>query len=279
MSAQPLAAEAGWSAELRLTFAPSAERSVPRERWHRGPLTVQRPFYPEGEVCHVYLLHPPGGVVGGDRLDIRVRSLTGAHALVTTPAATKFYRSAGPLARQTQSLYVAPGATLEWLPQETLLFGGCEVETTTRIELEGDARFIGWEVLVLGRRATGDAYAAGRCRSAFELWRDGAPLLIERSRFVAGDPMLAGDWGLAGHPVSASMMITGVDRSLTARMRETVVVGAAERLGVTLLGDVLACRYLGAQPERAREVFASIWTLVRPEVLGRPACAPRIWNT
>src|SRR5262245_14402851 len=114
-------ASAGWLASLDLEFARSGSRTVLARRSHVGPLIVQRPFYPEGDVCHVYLVHPPGGVVGGDTLELRARVHDGAHALITTPAATKFYRSEGRMARQVQDIAL-DAAIFEWLPQETILF-------------------------------------------------------------------------------------------------------------------------------------------------------------
>ena len=113
----------GWPAELHLGFARDAARTALVERRHLGPLRVQRPFYPEGEgVCHVYLLHPPGGLVAGDDLQVSARVEPGAHALLTTPAAAKLYRSraaSGP-ARQVQRFEVQGDGILEWLPQESI---------------------------------------------------------------------------------------------------------------------------------------------------------------
>ena len=141
---------AGWLASIRLGFSAPGEKTLLKERRHQGPLKVQRPFYPEGPACHVYLLHPPGGVVGGDRLNIDVDVQSGAHALITTPGASKFYRSAGPLALQQQTLQVH-GGILEWLPQENILFPGANIKLESRIQLDASARFIGWEVHCLGR--------------------------------------------------------------------------------------------------------------------------------
>ena len=107
------AGPAGWEARLALRFEQRAGRTVLAHRSHEGPLAVQKPFYPEGDVCHVYLLHPPGGVVGGDRLAIEIEVASNAHAVITTPAAGKLYRSAGPASMQEQRLSVAPGAALE----------------------------------------------------------------------------------------------------------------------------------------------------------------------
>ncbi len=131
-SAGAVRTSSGWQAHLRLRFNGDIPRflengDAPRpvgrtrlvERTHTGPLVVQRPFHPEGDPCHVYLVHPPGGVVGGDELRIDVQVDAGAHALITTPAATKFYRCDGRVSSQTQELRAA-GATLEWLPQENI---------------------------------------------------------------------------------------------------------------------------------------------------------------
>src|ERR1700754_4346657 len=120
--------KSGWRAQLDLTFARAAGRTRIIARQHHGPLLVQRPFYPEGEVCHAYIVHPPGGVVGGDELQLRVETRDGAHALLTTPAAAKFYRSDGRTARQEQILR-ADGTTLEWLPQESIFYPQARVRS------------------------------------------------------------------------------------------------------------------------------------------------------
>jgi urease accessory protein len=145
--------ESGWAAELALRFAVRGERGRTElvGRRHVGPLRVQRPFHPEPSgACHVYVLHPPGGVVGGDQLALDVSVESGAHALLTTPAAAKLYRSAGPCARVQQALRVGEGARLEWLPHENIAFSAANAELTTRVELEQGARFLGWVVLCLG---------------------------------------------------------------------------------------------------------------------------------
>ena len=81
-------------AELTLRYEKRDGRSVITQRRHYGPLLVQKPFYPEGDVvCHSIIVHPPGGIVAGDRLAIHVTLESGAHALITTPGATKWYRS------------------------------------------------------------------------------------------------------------------------------------------------------------------------------------------
>ena len=299
----------GWHARLTLGFQRQGPRTILARRAHQGPLQVQRPFYPEGEtVCHVALLHPPGGVVGGDELRIDVALDPGAQALLTTPAAGKFYRSAGPLAHQTQHLTVAPGAALEWLPQENIVYAGAGVHALTRIQLQGDARFLGWEIFCLGRPAAGETFATGEYRQHFELWRDGEPLYLEHGRYAGGDAVLDARWGLQGQPASATLVCTppapeAIDairaewERLAAPSPSTVLPslgkeewfdparnlspgpGGAELFAVSQLDGVLFCRYLGPSAARARGFFTLAWGLLRPAILERPPCPSRFWNT
>jgi urease accessory protein len=265
----------GWPASLNLRFAARAGRTVIAERAHRGPLQVQRAFYPEGpELCHVYLLHPPGGLVGGDELAVEVRVETGARALVTTPAAGKVYRSDGRRASQRQRLTVA-GGSLEWLPQETIVFDGARVELETRVDIE-DGTFVGWEILCLGRPAAGERFARGVCRQRVELWRAGKPLCLERACHEGA--VLGARWGLRGAPVTGTLLATPVPDDL-AELRALVQLPDGDLASATRIGDVLVCRYLGGSAERARAHFARLWAAVRPKLLGRGEVPPRIWLT
>ena len=173
---------AGWSAELDLGFEVVAGKSALVRNRHRGPLAVQRAFYPESnDLAHVYLLHPPGGIVAGDQLTVRVHVAPGARALVTTPAATKFYRSEGRVAEQTQLLRVSEGASLEWLPQETIVFGSAQVSTKTRVELEP-----GGTLLRLGHGLSGPRRFGGSLRQ----WTPSASVRDLASRPPAVDRAL-----------------------------------------------------------------------------------------
>jgi urease accessory protein len=267
----------GWQARLGVRFGVHDGRTVVREREHRGPLQVQRAFYPEGpELCHLYLLHPPGGLVAGDRLDVRIDVDPDARALVTTPAATKVYRGdQRPPVSVRQHLNVGAGASLEWFPQETIVFQGGRVELQTRVDLADRAAFLGWELVCLGRPAAGEGFADGGCRQRFELWREGRPLCLERARLDGGGPALQARWGLAGAPVTATLLATPVVGPLDAIR----ALPAEDLTSATLLGDVLVCRYLGPSAERARRHFTRVWELVRPPLLGRPSHSPRIWST
>lgn len=269
----------GWLARLELGFAPRAGRTRLVHRRHRGPLVLQRPFHPEGEVCHAYLIHPPGGVVGGDRLELELGVEAGAHALLTTPAANKFYRSAGATALQRQWLTVGEGAALEWLPQEQILFAGARVDALTRVHLAEGARFIGWELSCLGRPASGEGFDSGGLRQRLELWRGGRPLLLERNRFAGGERLLAAAHGLGGKPIFGTLLAVGADAGELAELRERLLPAEIAAVGLTLLDGLLVARYLGEGAEQARGLFTRIWEILRPRLLGRPACPPRIWRT
>jgi urease accessory protein len=273
-----------WDASLELHFAAREGGTRLARSRHEGPLRVQRPFYPEGPgVPHVYVLHPPGGLASGDRLAIDVQVAPGAHALATTPAAGKCYRSDGRIAEQRQRLRVAAGASLEWLPQENIVFDGARVRLGTRVELEEGARFIGWEILCLGRPASRERFARGHCSTRFELLVGERPLVIERAHYDGGAALLDGRFGLGGNAATGTLFAAPASVAALTLARG-VTLGEDEEglVSATLLdidGGVLACRYLGPSAARGREHFARVWAAIRPERFGRPAVWPRIWST
>jgi urease accessory protein len=276
------AAGGRWHGRLELRLEPERAGHGPRTVLARkrqfGPLTVQRAFYPEGPVCHLYLLHPPGGVVGGDLLELDLELTEAAQALVTTPGATKLYRSDGPLAEVRQRLRVDPGATLEWLPQETLWFAGARARADTRIELAPGASFLGWEIHCLGRPASAEAFHHGQADLALSLFRDGRPLLLERLR-PDGPASLNAPAGLRGRPVTATLLATGADAAALDRVREILDQTPGPDAGATRLEDLLVVRCLGDQGEPVRRLLTAVWAALRPTLLGRAPCPPRIWST
>lgn len=275
--------DVGWTAELSLGFAARDGMTRIARRRHRGPLVVQRAFFPEGPgVAHVYLLHPPGGMVAGDSLAVDVTVDAGAHALVTTPAAGKAYRSDGKqrTARLTQRLQVGAGATLEWFPQETIVFDGARVDLGTQVELAADARFAGWEIICLGRTAGGERLTHGLCQQRLELRREGRPLVIDRTRFQGGGLLLTAPFGLGGQPVLGTMLVAPAMMADLAPLQAiAAAVTLPDRATVTVVDGALVARYQGGSGERARSFFAALWSLVRPSLCGRAACPPRIWAT
>jgi urease accessory protein len=249
---------------------------------------VQRSFYPEGPaVPHVYVLHPPGGVVGGDQLHLDVACGAGAHALLTTPAATKAYRTAGATSLIRQTFRIAADGWLEWLPQETILHDGTDVTLTTEVHLDDGAGFVGSEILCFGLPARGETFAKGRCRQRIEIWRGDRPILIERGSFDADDAVHSGAWGLGGARVTGLLAVVPappVAALELARARVATVAQAGQpqdSAGVTILhgGDALVARYVGGSAERARAFLQGLWSDLRQATMGRPAVAPRIWAT
>tara|TARA_R110001583_G_scaffold130834_1_gene282527 strand:+ start:26060 stop:26902 length:843 start_codon:yes stop_codon:yes gene_type:complete len=267
----------GWKAQLDLEFSYRSDKTVLSHRSQRGPLTVQRAFYPEGDVCHLYILHPPGGVVGGDSLTINTTINANASTLLTTPGATKFYRSQGETAHQKQNLQLAEYAALEWLPQENIYFPGAQARMSTHINLATKARFIGWETHCLGLPANNETFTTGQLNLDFSLFRDDVPILIERMQVNAD--RLNAPTGLRGHPVMAMLVATPADNSLLEHARAILSDEDNHLIAATLIEDCLVIRYLGNSTANCRKLFTQIWKVLRPVVLERKACPPRIWAT
>ncbi len=224
--------ERGWHGRLRLGFEPRGQRTAIVRRSHVGPLCVQRPFYPEADgTCHVYVLHPPGGVVGGDELELELVVGEGAQVLATTPAATKLYRSSGATARVDNRIEVKRGGVLEWLPGETIAFGGSAARVSTSIALEPGGRFLGWEITCLGRPASGDEFVTGLLDQRTELFVGGAPLVLDRMLTDGAGAFRKGAWGWAGHTVHGLLLATGASSELTAELLQSVRLSAPGQFG------------------------------------------------
>jgi urease accessory protein len=288
----------GWQAQLRLQFSDCDGRTQLSSCQHQGPLRVQRVFHPEAhaqqcsvggthasraaahsEPCHAYLVHPPGGVVSGDELNLEAQVQPGAHALLTTPAAGKFYRRRGDeVGRATQTLHVN-GGTLEWLPQENIFYPDCCAEVRTTVHLGAGARFVGWEIACLGLPAIGASLGDGSAWQCIELWLQGRPLLLERLRIERHS--LEPRWGLAGCAVLGSWLAypAGREQLDTARSALAAANCTGTILACTMIEGVLSCRAIAQRADRLKRTFIELWSLLRPTLLGRDAVAPRIWAT
>jgi urease accessory protein len=273
-------AATGWSARLALGFAARGGESVLVRREHAGPLRVQKALHPEGPgVCHAILVHPPSGMVGGDSLTVDLALGAGAHALITTPGAGKWYRSLGGTARQSMAAQVGDRAVLEWLPQESIVYDGARADIDVSVALVGQGTYLGMEVLCFGRTASGERYRAGACRLRTRIERDGAPVWIERGQVVGGDALLDSPVGLQGQPVVASLLAASPHAGPPLLDACRAVDAGVGRGAVTLLPGVLVARWLGPACEPARQWLDRLWSVVRPAVAGRAAVRPRIWNT
>lgn len=281
-TAKDLGLDRSWKAELRLGFRHDGRRTVLAEMEFAGPLRVQRPFYPEGAPCHCYVLHPPGGLVSGDRLRIEANVQPGAHALLTTPSAGKVYGtdSRGVAQGQDVVLNIQDGV-LEWLPMETIIFDRASALMRLDVDLAGQATAIGWDIICLGREAGNHPFLTGSLDQRLHIRRDGRPLLLENLDVSGGSTMQIGAFGLGGRTVTGTMFAVS-DKPELAELVTTV----RERLqpkfglvGVTCRRGVLLVRYLGDRAEEARGLFETAWRIIRPVLLVKNACSPRIWAT
>lgn len=270
----------GWVARLELGFARRPQGSYLARRQQFGPLSLQKILYPEGnDIAHGIVLHPPGGIAGGDQLLIDISVDSGAAALLTTPGATKWYRSAATPARQSAELSVATGASLEWLPQENIVFDQALAGSHTRVVLQPDARFIGWDLCAFGRPAGQQPFRQGCFSQSWRIEQNGRLLWWEQGSLQGGDLRFAARPGLHGHGVMGTLVAVGAnpDAELLQELRALTLDGLA---GVTLTPrGVLLLRCLAPGAEIARAWLTLAWSLLRPAYVGREAHLPRIWNT
>jgi urease accessory protein len=269
-----------WRARLRLGYRRDGERTYLAEREHLGPLVVQKSLYPEGKaVCQSIVVHPPGGIAGGDSLAIDVSLDAGACAQFTTPGAAKWYRSAGNMARQVVALKVGERAVLEWLPQESIVFDGAIADMETTIDLDATAMYVGWDIVCLGRTASRERFATGRLTQRLQVWRAKALLFAERVELRGGAAELVSRVGLHGAPVFGTLLAIGpaISDALLSSCRE--MTASEGDVAVTRLPGLMVARYRGASCEAARACFTALWRRVRPELIGREVIVPRLWST
>ena len=267
-----------WKAQLALEFRFQDQKTTLARKFHDGPLVVQKPLYPEGrEVCHAIVVHPPGGIAGGDELSLKVNTEKNAATLLTTPGATKWYRSAGPWARQDIALDVK--GSVEWLPQETIVFSGALAQSAVEIDLAADAALVGWDIVCMGRTGSGERFERGSYRSSIRIRREGRLLWLERGRIDGGGKLLDSPAGLGGQPVFGTLYCCPgtLSQELLAEIRK--VEPETGRGAVTRLPGILLARYLGDSSEAARRYFTGLWRILRPVLMGREAVEPRIWRT
>ncbi len=272
-----------WHASLQLDYTLEGTRTVARHA-HNGPLRILQSLYPEGDaVCHNVLVHPPGGLVGGDTLDITATVGPGAHGLVTTPGATRFYRSTGELALQRTHLSLAEGTRLEWLPLEALCYNACNAENHLTLNLAPGAECMGWDVTALGLPHAGQPFETGRFVQHIE-----APgLWLERGVIDAADHrLLESPLGLAGHRCMASLFfVTG--RPLDRARRDTALDAARAVMDAHALkatagatspnGQVVVVRALAPQVEPAMQLLQQVRAAWRAALWQLDAEPPRIW--
>jgi urease accessory protein len=279
-----------WHAQLLLNYRSSDGRSL-LDFSHNGPLRILQSLYPEGDaVCHNVLVHPPGGVAGGDDLDIRMHLAQDTHALITTPGATRFYKTLGESAIQRTVAKLDEGARLEWLPLENIAYSGCIAENRLQLQLAPTAQVIGWDVTALGLPAANQAFERGTFTQHLELLHpqpSHSPWL-ERGKIEADDQrLLQSPLGLAGHTCLATMFfIAGTSINITGReqiISESREIISAQSLaktsGITCPhAQVIALRTLAHSTEEVIQLFKQVRALWRKLLWNLPDTQPRIWT-
>lgn len=269
-----------WPARLSLGYERKGDRTVVSRR-HFGPLLIQRPFYPEKDgTCHNYILHPPGGVAGGDSLELDIVLEPEARCLLTAPGATKVYRSPDSISRQKVTVDVAAGAICELLPMELILFNAACFRSETEVRLTGDGVFFGWDLVSLGRPAANERFSDGWLDQRLTITRDGTPIWFERARIEGGAPVLDATHGLHGQPIFGTAVYAGqLPENAVDVLRERVQPVSQGMGAFTRINDVLVCRYIGPKVSAGRRFFADTWCLLREIAQNRSASVPRIWAT
>lgn len=263
----------GWEASLALQFCHTPEKTRLHSARHVGPLTVQRPFYPEDETCHLYLLHPPGGIVGGDELTISVHLEAKSHVLITMPGASKFYRSNGAQARLDQHFTLDEHAILEWLPQDTIFFPGAHAALRSVFHLQRSSTLLAWELFCLGRPVINETFSHGQIESRLEVWLDGEPLLIERQHLAEGDLSPVAD-----HPWIGTLLFYPATEALLDDAREHLTP-LENYAGATLTDGLLSVRFLSHDNLICQQAMRDIWQRLRPQLTTKAPYSPRIWQT
>ncbi len=272
-----------WHAQLQLEYTAEAQRTVARHQ-HTGPLRILQSLYPEGDaVCHNVIVHPPGGLVGGDTLEIRVSARGDSHGLITTPGATRFYKSDGAQALQDTRIALHGAARLEWLPVETICHSGCLGENRLRVDLAPEAEFIGWDVTALGLPHAKAPFERGSFLQHIEV----PGVWLERGRIDALDArLLHSPLGLAGNNCVASLFFvagTKIDKARKQRaldIARSCIDAQPHAAGATSPNaQVVAVRVLAPLVEPAMQLLKTVWAAWRAELWGMTAATPRIWST
>jgi urease accessory protein len=284
-----------WAAHLTLRFAHhqvaqqqdanQGSRSFLAFKQHRGPLVLQKSLHPEGQaVCHGVIVHPPGGVAGGDALTLEVTLEPQSHALLTTPGAGKWYKANGQPASQHLHFSLADNACLEWLPQENILFDGAQVDFSARIDLAADARYAAWDIVCFGRQAQQERWQTGHMHQNLAIYRQQKLIWREVGALTPHSRCMQSIVGLSGNPVSASFIVVAgtvpveVIEACKA-VQPNLALDLQARYGVTTLPEVFSARYVGQSAQTAKQYFEQLWQLLRPWYAGREVTRPRIWNT
>ena len=272
-----------WHAQLQLNYTHEAGRTVARHQ-HTGPLRILQSLYPEGDaICHNVLIHPPGGLVGGDTLELNVNVAPRSHALITTPGATRFYRSAGERAEQRTRLTVQADARLEWLPLEAICYNDCHALNHIQIALEAGSEMIGWDITSLGLPSARQPFTQGQLEQHIEI----PGVWLERGVIQAKDSLLLNSpVGLAGHTCMATLFFA-TGSAITRNRKEQALEIARGAIAAHPLAStsgatspnpqVVVVRVLAPAVEPAMQLLRAVRRAWRQGLWKVEGSEPRIW--
>ncbi len=266
-----------WRGHIDLRFEQQGDQTILKYNYAHAPLKIQRPFYPESNICHTVILHSAGGMVGGDRLTYEIDLAPDSQALITTAAAAKIYRSNGAVAQQQININLSANAYLEWLPQDTIIFNQAQYQQNLRVDLAAGAIFCAWDMVRLGRSARQETFTQGSWQNALEVWQDGKPAWIDRQK-ITGDQWQSLQ-ASAGQPLLGILMWLG--STVTAEVVAQIRLLAPQSeigWGATAVAGGLVCRYRGSDRQAAQKWFSAVWNLLRQQYRHRSACPPRVWQ-
>ncbi|BCE01256.1 urease accessory protein UreD [Marinicellulosiphila megalodicopiae] len=280
-----------WKASLSLCLTRKLSKSVLTKCHHNGPLRIQRPFYPESDLCpHLYILHPPGGFVAGDDVQINVHAQNNAQCLLTTPAAGKFYgaKTLEQTQLQKTTLILDEQSCIEYLPQETIVFDSAKANNFCDIHLHKSATLFYWDTFCLGRLKSGEHFSTGYINQNVRIFCDDQLIHIERNQLNAQSELFKSPAGFSNYPVFGtfyayseiflnkenSVLIENLEKKLfEIQKNEDFYIALTQKNGL------LIARYLGNNAAHAQTLFKQVWETLRPIAKNTPACPPRIWNT
>ena len=281
-----------WLASLSLTFSFSAYGTQLTKSQRQGPLSVQKAFYPEGRDCaHIYLLHPPAGIVSGDELKISAHLQENAHVLITTPGGSRFYRArednqiGDSKQSQITTITLEPSATCENLPQETIVYEGADGVNTVDIHMTGESVYLGWDITCLGLPSSHQPFSQGSYTQLTRLYCDEVLTYHDRIALSPSNQLLHHLAGLASHSVFGTFLLyapnkTNADPALLESLREIIAQNNVDdKVSITNIDRLLVVRYLGAQAQECKKIFTLIWQLARPLYTHKSGIEPRVWHT
>ena len=225
-----------------------------------------------GEMTEAVLLNTAGGITGGDKLDISIAAESGA-VIVTTQTAERLYKSSTEPAKLTFHLSAKRAATLHWMPQETILFDGAELDRTIDLDMSSDSRCLLAETIILGREAMGEHITDCHFTDNWRLYRDGQLFHAESLRLTDRvAEIICARAGGNGARLLSTILYAGRDAEQVSETVAQAVENGASHCAVSYWEDRLVIRLASPHAPTARKEVNRLLCLIRQQPL------PRVWQ-